>query len=102
MRHLDDIESFNPNEYGWELESEREWVYHKLIIELAKTFLSYRINGDIALIPVCDLNLTTFNDSPPNVDDFQKIMNDWQQFINVDVSTIHFLFILHFFIIFYG
>uniref|UniRef100_A0A6P7F0K3 Peroxisome proliferator-activated receptor gamma coactivator 1-alpha n=1 Tax=Diabrotica virgifera virgifera TaxID=50390 RepID=A0A6P7F0K3_DIAVI len=66
---LDSIHSLTPNGYEWTLEGEQE------------------INGDIALIPVCDMNLTNINDTAPSIDDFHKIMSDWQQFINVDAST---------------
>lgn len=51
--------------------------------------LFYRINGDVALIPVSsqfDTDITSLSTSPPSKEDFQKLLCDWQQFINVDVS----------------
>lgn len=49
----------------------------------------FRINGDVALIPVSnqfDADISNLSNSPPSKD-FQKFLCDWQQFINVDVST---------------
>ncbi|KAG5888045.1 hypothetical protein JTB14_032854 [Gonioctena quinquepunctata] len=64
---LDDLHNFSQNEmYEWNLDGERE------------------INGDIALIPMCEMNVSRLNDSSPCKDDFQKIMSDWQQFISLD------------------
>lgn len=50
----------------------------------------YRINGDVALIPVSshfDTEISNLSTSPPSKEDFQKFFCDWQQYINVDVST---------------
>ncbi|CAH1119187.1 unnamed protein product [Phaedon cochleariae] len=70
---LDIIHNFAQNEmYEWNMDNERE------------------INGDIALIPMCDMNLTKLNDSTPCKDDFQKIINDLHQFISVDSSCTDF------------
>ncbi|CAG9865257.1 unnamed protein product [Phyllotreta striolata] len=71
LSHLDSDSGheFNKKECDWNLDTERE------------------INGDIALIPVCDLNLSNFNDPLSNIEDFHKIVSDLQQFINIDPST---------------
>ncbi|XP_057667479.1 uncharacterized protein LOC130900704 isoform X2 [Diorhabda carinulata] len=60
----DSTQSFTPENYEWNSEKELE------------------INGDIALVPVCDMNVTI--DTSQNVDDFYKVLTDLQQLINVD------------------
>lgn len=49
----------------------------------------FRINGDVALIPVSsqfETDIKNLSSSPSSKEDFQKLLCDWQQFINVDVS----------------
>ncbi|XP_056638661.1 uncharacterized protein LOC130446414 isoform X3 [Diorhabda sublineata] len=60
----DSTQRFTPENYEWNSEKELE------------------INGDIALVPVCDMNVTI--DTSQNVDDFYKVLTDLQQLINVD------------------
>lgn len=52
--------------------------------------LLFRINGDIALIPISsnfDTDMSNMSVSPPFREDFHKLFCDWQNVIAVDVSV---------------
>ncbi|KAF5308503.1 hypothetical protein FQR65_LT06168 [Abscondita terminalis] len=51
--------------------------------------IEQEINGDIALIPMSsNVGMNYLSNSPPAREDFQKIMSEWQQFMNSEVSEL--------------
>lgn len=51
--------------------------------------MEQEINGDIALIPMSsNIGMNYLSNSPPAREDFQKIMSEWQHFMNSEVSEL--------------
>lgn len=66
-----------------------------IFCDIVIVMCNVRLNGDIGLIPVSGNaagDYCVMSTSPPSKEDFQKMMMEWQQLVNIEVSRIDNLF----------